>query len=101
LFVPSRKVIVMSEQSNGQHSTETQSWKRKLLICLFGATAMTAMYLFGFPWIREMLNRVYAAEVHVDKHVAVAAPRAPGPAFPVIVENESRESEFLPLAIGG
>ena len=64
--------------------------KRRLLLGVLGVGAVTALLVFGLPWLKEMLNTVSTDDAFVNGHVTFVAPRVAGQIARVVVDDNNR-----------
>ncbi len=64
--------------------------KRKLLFGVVGVAALAVLFVFGIPWVKEMLSTVSTDDAYVNGHVTFVAPRVPGQISRVLVDDNNR-----------
>src|ERR1700722_3229315 len=64
--------------------------KRKLLAGALGVAVLVVLFVFGIPWVEEMLNTVSTDDAFVDGHVTFVAPRVAGQISRVLVDDNNR-----------
>jgi membrane fusion protein (multidrug efflux system) len=79
-----------SETNPAPEETRKGGRKRKLVVAVLGVAALSAVVVFGVPWIKEMLNTVSTDDAFVNGHVTFVAPRVRGQVSRVLVDDNNR-----------
>jgi membrane fusion protein (multidrug efflux system) len=79
-----------SETDPAPQGTRKVGRKRKLVAAVLGVAALSAVVVFGVPWIKEMLNTVSTDDAFVNGHVTFVAPRVRGQISRVLVDDNNR-----------
>jgi len=65
-------------------------WKRRLAAGVLAALVLTAIGIFGVPWIQLTLNTVSTDDAYVNGHVTFVAARVSGQIARVLVDDNNR-----------
>ncbi|MGC2199831.1 MAG: biotin/lipoyl-binding protein [Stellaceae bacterium] len=61
-----------------------------MLVGILGALVLVAVWVFGIPWIRLILNTVSTDDAYVNGNVTFVAPRVGGQISRVLVDDNNR-----------
>jgi membrane fusion protein, multidrug efflux system len=64
--------------------------RRRLLMAALATLILAIAFLFGIPWIREILTTVSTDDAYVNGHVTFVAARVPGQVSKVLVDDNNR-----------
>jgi membrane fusion protein (multidrug efflux system) len=65
-------------------------WNRTLLVGVLAALVLTAIWVYGVPWVQLTLNTVSTDDAFVNGHVTFVAARVGGQIARVLVDDNSR-----------
>ncbi len=88
--VPDERTAESAPTAAAKPARHPPRWIQRLAIGVLAALVLTAILIFGVPWIRLTLNTVSTDDAYVNGHVTFVAARVSGQIARVLVDDNNR-----------